>query len=166
MLYCFFFFFQAEDGIRDFHVTGVQTCALPISSVASGWGSNDAPVTPTPTLPLSGEGAHRDRRTVSGPLAVHQSNPFTLHKPQRIDRRQMRVDELPTLAARVGYPRALEKERRLICRRAPPRWPPAPPRPWSRRGRRPAPCRGARRRPCRRAPRRPCAPGRRRKSAR
>src|SRR5690606_23447350 len=28
----FFFFFQAEDGIRDFHVTGVQTCALPILS--------------------------------------------------------------------------------------------------------------------------------------
>src|SRR5690606_12950907 len=28
---CFYFFFQAEDGIRDFHVTGVQTCALPIS---------------------------------------------------------------------------------------------------------------------------------------
>src|SRR5215475_3451685 len=26
-----FFFFQAEDCIRDFHVTGVQTCALPIS---------------------------------------------------------------------------------------------------------------------------------------
>src|SRR5215204_1286780 len=28
---CFFFFFQAEDGIRDHCVTGVQTCALPIS---------------------------------------------------------------------------------------------------------------------------------------
>src|SRR5690625_6266629 len=27
-----FFFFQAEDGIRDGHVTGVQTCALPIST--------------------------------------------------------------------------------------------------------------------------------------
>src|SRR5690606_40611922 len=26
--------FQAEDGIRDFHVTGVQTCALPISARA------------------------------------------------------------------------------------------------------------------------------------
>src|SRR5690606_39478773 len=26
-------FFQAEDGIRDFHVTGVQTCALPIYPV-------------------------------------------------------------------------------------------------------------------------------------
>src|SRR5216684_7972261 len=36
----FFFFFQAEDGIRDVAVTGVQTCALPISaswsSAASG----------------------------------------------------------------------------------------------------------------------------------
>src|ERR687892_2389926 len=31
-----FFFFQAEDGIRDYKVTGVQTCALPIS------GLNDA----------------------------------------------------------------------------------------------------------------------------
>src|SRR2546422_5931655 len=28
--YVFFFFFQAEDGIRDVAVTGVQTCALPI----------------------------------------------------------------------------------------------------------------------------------------
>src|SRR5690606_40497971 len=31
-IYNLFFFFQAEDGIRDFHVTGVQTCALPISA--------------------------------------------------------------------------------------------------------------------------------------
>src|SRR5688500_19846551 len=29
-----FFFFQAEDGIRDYKVTGVQTCALPIYPVA------------------------------------------------------------------------------------------------------------------------------------
>src|SRR5256885_11314037 len=27
-----YFFFQAEDGIRDYKVTGVQTCALPIST--------------------------------------------------------------------------------------------------------------------------------------
>src|SRR2546429_3922203 len=32
--YLFFFFFQAEDGIRDVAVTGVQTCALPIFIVA------------------------------------------------------------------------------------------------------------------------------------
>src|SRR3712207_7135490 len=31
----FFFFFQAEDGIRDIGVTGVQTCALPISEYAA-----------------------------------------------------------------------------------------------------------------------------------
>src|SRR2546422_9271410 len=31
----FFFFFQAEDGIRDVAVTGVQTCALPISRVTT-----------------------------------------------------------------------------------------------------------------------------------
>src|SRR5260370_38185326 len=30
----FIFFFQGEDGIRDSSVTGVQTCALPISSTA------------------------------------------------------------------------------------------------------------------------------------
>src|SRR5690606_40247924 len=32
----FIFFFQAEDGIRAFHVTGVQTCALPILFAAIG----------------------------------------------------------------------------------------------------------------------------------
>src|SRR5688572_31887691 len=31
MVFYVFFFFQAEDGIRDLTVTGVQTCALPIS---------------------------------------------------------------------------------------------------------------------------------------
>src|SRR5438874_7210958 len=35
---CYFFFFQAEDGIRDLYVTGVQTCALPISSRPDGSG--------------------------------------------------------------------------------------------------------------------------------
>src|SRR2546430_7401774 len=33
-----FFFFQAEDGIRDLTVTGVQTCALPISPIILGSG--------------------------------------------------------------------------------------------------------------------------------
>src|SRR5207244_7258488 len=39
----FFFFFQAEDGIRDDLVTGVQTCALPISSASPSWLSPAAP---------------------------------------------------------------------------------------------------------------------------
>src|SRR5687768_17636429 len=33
--FLFFFFFQAEDGIRDVAVTGVQTCALPISALTA-----------------------------------------------------------------------------------------------------------------------------------
>src|SRR2546422_6287001 len=36
----FFFFFQAEDGIRDVAVTGVQTCALPISVRGGKNGAN------------------------------------------------------------------------------------------------------------------------------
>src|SRR5437879_13734382 len=37
-MYIFFFFFQAEDGIRDTSVTGVQTCALPIlTATESSW---------------------------------------------------------------------------------------------------------------------------------
>src|SRR5256885_5035315 len=42
MLYfvCIFFFFQAEDGIRDYKVTGVQTCALPISISGSTQGGS------------------------------------------------------------------------------------------------------------------------------
>src|SRR2546425_5352154 len=35
-LECVFFFFQAEDGIRDLTVTAVQTCALPISTPREG----------------------------------------------------------------------------------------------------------------------------------
>src|SRR5690606_33406287 len=34
---CLDFFFQAEDGIRYFHVTGVQTCALPIYAIIDGF---------------------------------------------------------------------------------------------------------------------------------
>src|SRR5207344_1521952 len=50
-LFFFFFFFQAEDGIRDADVTGVQTCALPIS-----------PPSPSAGIliePLQGEGGVR-----------------------------------------------------------------------------------------------------------
>src|SRR5256885_3888265 len=45
----FFFFFQAEDGIRDYKVTGVQTCALPILPV------RNEVLDPTPIAQLGGE---------------------------------------------------------------------------------------------------------------
>src|SRR5437660_8478790 len=43
LLCFFFFFFQAEDGIRDGHVTGVQTCALPISIRATARAAGASP---------------------------------------------------------------------------------------------------------------------------
>src|SRR5437879_10927142 len=42
LLFFIFFFFQAEDGIRDTSVTGVQTCALPIFTRLDG---NSTPLT-------------------------------------------------------------------------------------------------------------------------
>src|SRR3712207_8345812 len=58
-----FFFFQAEDGIRDIGVTGVQTCALPICtrgrvsarllvSAAAGFGVFELLAAAAPTLEL------------------------------------------------------------------------------------------------------------------
>src|SRR2546425_7056574 len=47
----FFFFFQAEDGIRDKLVTGVQTCALPISRCVRT--SEVKLLPPAPTLPVN-----------------------------------------------------------------------------------------------------------------
>src|SRR6266540_4842843 len=48
----FFFFFQAEDGIRDRDVTGVQTCALPISLDLGELAPADAPAARDGGLPF------------------------------------------------------------------------------------------------------------------
>ena len=50
--FCSCFFFQAEDGIRDYKVTGVQTCALPILAA-----------THADLRPLSGSGQSLDGST-------------------------------------------------------------------------------------------------------
>src|SRR3989449_3906483 len=55
-----FFFFQAEDGIRDVAVTGVQTCALPISAL--GLPPHVSPDTPRATR---GAGVPARARTIS-----------------------------------------------------------------------------------------------------
>src|SRR3712207_3035676 len=45
-------FFQAEDGIRDIGVTGVQTCALPISALLEAWLSGLLPAGADPRVTL------------------------------------------------------------------------------------------------------------------
>src|SRR5256886_7454620 len=73
-----FFFFQAEDGIRDLTVTGVQTCALPISDV-TGFGllghlrtlleasgaSAEVRAAAVPLLPRAREAAERSEEHTS-----------------------------------------------------------------------------------------------------
>src|SRR3989442_8774645 len=71
----FFFFFQAEDGIRDADVTGVQTCALPISLRALYNFSRTAPATPRlVSLNRARRGAYNDIESVniSGGLVMLQ----------------------------------------------------------------------------------------------
>src|SRR2546430_11540739 len=63
-----FFFFQAEDGIRDLTVTGVQTCALPISRQ----------VRPPPSLhALVGREVNEHAAMVVGELAARVAKPLT-----------------------------------------------------------------------------------------
>src|SRR5690606_25145347 len=49
------FFFQAEDGIRDFHVTGVQTCVLPISTWLAKPVASTVVADPAPMLATSAD---------------------------------------------------------------------------------------------------------------
>src|SRR5262249_57706148 len=61
-----FFFFQAEDGIRDWSVTGVQTCALPISldcRARYGGGERDSPAQEQQHRPDGGEQPAGHERT-------------------------------------------------------------------------------------------------------
>src|SRR5205809_3184165 len=65
---CLFFFFQAEDGIRDVAVTGVQTCALPISTRAAVADTREAPRTPgSQTRRREARAASRRPRPASPP---------------------------------------------------------------------------------------------------
>src|SRR6266545_2425314 len=61
----FFFFFQAEDGIRDKLVTGVQTCALPISWRTAGSSSSGAPRPRSGASPAAPSGNRRSPRTTA-----------------------------------------------------------------------------------------------------
>src|SRR2546426_5165865 len=65
----FFFFFQAEDGIRDYKVTGVQTCALPISAACRGPARYDARLVGRSRIDAAAAGRWRDPEHVLGPRA-------------------------------------------------------------------------------------------------
>src|SRR5207248_3552478 len=86
ILLCLVFFFQAEDGIRDRTVTGVQTCALPISTGRS------TELAMSPKSPGNGEiegaifGALRTHRQFRGPPG---SRPDGAHGKLRSEERRV-----------------------------------------------------------------------------
>src|SRR6266511_726737 len=113
----FFFFFQAEDGIRDFHVTGVQTCALPISARRAGQEHD-------PELLLEllhrmthcGPGdAELARRAAEAPEARHREECLELWKESGVH-----LQEPPLAHSREGTS-ALGAHRGHSTRAAPPR---------------------------------------------
>src|SRR5256885_6776511 len=67
-----FFFFQAEDGIRDYKVTGVQTCALPISAGRAA--ARIARPSPRAVIDLGADGRWAMRRA-SGAESRHSLCP-------------------------------------------------------------------------------------------
>src|SRR3989454_10032034 len=87
MSWFFFFFFQAEDGIRDYKVTGVQTCALPISRARHGpvQGAEDR----APALP------HREDE------AAREAGEF---EQSRLVAPEQRSDDVLDVAARAERP--------------------------------------------------------------
>src|SRR5699024_11596404 len=75
----FVFFFQAEDGIRDRNVTGVQTCALPISLAETGAASAGTAAAVTDVTVLPGVGVEgvvdgRSLKVISASAAAEQAD--------------------------------------------------------------------------------------------
>src|SRR5690606_40494184 len=88
------FFFRAEDGIRDFHVTGVQTCALPISSRSAGswseggiWSSCAAERSSSPSGPETPRGGYCASATSTSSIRRETSPTSTRWAPRSEERR-------------------------------------------------------------------------------
>src|SRR5256884_6426217 len=121
----FFFFFQAEDGIRDVAVTGVQTCALPISRPARRHPSRRARD--------SGRRARQSGRELRSrePDSLRQGNPVDaiellgsyvqgIHAKDGMWPANPRElgKEVPIGKGKVDFPRIIERLRQLNYRGA------------------------------------------------
>src|SRR5690625_771216 len=87
-IFCTFFFFQAEDGIRVGHETGVQTCALPIlvhkqqiqQANQGSWGKNKVCKSERKRHPKSVAQIRSKRSTIS-PLSIAFCTGLEIHCP-------------------------------------------------------------------------------------
>src|SRR5256886_3816567 len=94
------FFFQAEDGIRDLTVTGVQTCALPISNMLALSWLNLLSGHELPSL------AGQDSSDLSAPIK-------RLHRPRQLQRRSP-----------VPFQHGIRSEERRVGKECRSRWSP------------------------------------------
>src|SRR5256885_9128411 len=82
-----FFFFQAEDGIRDYKVTGVQTCALPICTWASDLKGRKIRVNAVSPGPIDTAGLRRLQQANSDQLNEYFSGTVPLGRTRSEERR-------------------------------------------------------------------------------
>src|SRR6266496_5398683 len=132
----FFFFFQAEDGIRDLYVTGVQTCALPISRARgpalhradrAAWsgrspespGSGDRPAADaTPRdhpSPASSRRAGREQAGVAGPHSGALRAPSSRPAPESRRGAGLRSDRKSVVSGKsvdLGGRRIIKKKKK------------------------------------------------------
>src|SRR5699024_57819 len=110
-----FFFFQAEDGIRDRNVTGVQTCALPIYLISARWRPNTfssaSEISPTVALARAASIASASRlplpssaERVSAASAASTSFWFrSFFKRPSLSICKRRTVEFSTLSTSIGF---------------------------------------------------------------
>src|SRR5437762_14370778 len=91
------FFFQAEDGIRDTSVTGVQTCALPISDQGDDAGERDGDENEVGPTQLQGQAPDRPSGNPRSEDGGGQG------QPEQIGRASCR--ERVTVSGGVAYPK-------------------------------------------------------------
>src|SRR3989441_4603238 len=94
----FFFFFQAEDGIRDKLVTGVQTCALPISSAPRARRKRAWVVRPRQRAPRASAAR---LRAVKSRCAVRSCSPGRSRKSSRSEEHTSELQSLAYLVCRL-----------------------------------------------------------------
>src|SRR5690606_41131631 len=104
------FFFQADDGIRDFHVTGVQTCALPICPMLTPLRARRARPPPAPARPTDDDSdqalAARSAAPVSSPVSAccKASSTRSIQTKRRSEER--RVGTQPRPSGRAAHAEA------------------------------------------------------------
>src|SRR5690606_10722741 len=115
----FLFFFQAEDGIRDFHVTGVQTCALPISLSAPGNSAALVDVEQSPTTLVGELPVSLTREIVDNANSFQSPNPADEPLPPSTSGEQTRHRETQRTRRRAARSAATAIHQRHHPHRAP-----------------------------------------------